>query len=102
MGALIRIEELKKHFPIRKSGIIRETKKMLKAVDGVSFEIGEGETFGLVGESGCGKTTIGKLILKLYEATAGRILFDGKDVTHIKGAPLDEYRRSIQAVFQSP
>jgi oligopeptide/dipeptide ABC transporter ATP-binding protein len=102
MGALIRIEELKKHFPIRKSGIIRETKKMLKAVDGVCFEIGEGETFGLVGESGCGKTTIGKLLLKLYEATAGRILFEGKDVTYIKGSGLDEYRRSIQAVFQSP
>jgi len=102
MGVLLSVEELKKCFPIRKSGIIREKSMELRAVDGVSFEIEEGQTFGLVGESGCGKTTIGKLLLKLYEVTSGKIFFDGKDVTHIKRATLYEYRKNIQAIFQSP
>ncbi len=101
MGALIRLENLRKYFSIE-SGIVRKVKADLKAVDGVSFRIEEGETFGLVGESGCGKTTIGKMLLKLYEPTSGRILFRGKDVTCLRGPALDEYRRSIQAVFQNP
>lgn len=101
MGTLIELKDLKKYFPIE-SGFIRKVYVDLKAVDGVSFAIEEGETFGLVGESGCGKTTIGKLILKLYEPTLGNILFCGEDVTDIQGASLDEYRRNIQAVFQNP
>jgi oligopeptide transport system ATP-binding protein len=101
VGILIQLEDLKKYFSIE-SGFIEKTRVDLKAVDGVSFRIKEGDTFGLVGESGCGKTTIGKVLLKLYEPTAGRILFDGKDVTHITGGPLNEYRKNIQAVFQNP
>lgn len=101
MGILLQVTNLKKYFPIE-SGFFRKMKVDLKAVDDVSFDIKEGETFGLVGESGCGKTTIGKVVLKLYEATAGQILFRGKDVTHLQGTPLDEYRKGIQAVFQNP
>jgi oligopeptide transport system ATP-binding protein len=101
VGALIEIKDLKKYFPIE-SGFIRKNQVDLKAVDGVSFEIEEGDTFGLVGESGCGKTTLGKVLLKLYEPTSGKVLFDGKDVTHLQGEALDEYRKNIQAVFQNP
>jgi oligopeptide/dipeptide ABC transporter ATP-binding protein len=101
VGVLIELKDLKKYFPIE-SGFIRKNHVDLKAVDGVSFEIEEGDTFGLVGESGCGKTTIGKVLLKLYEPTSGKVLFDGKDVTHLQGTALDEYRKNIQAVFQNP
>jgi oligopeptide/dipeptide ABC transporter ATP-binding protein len=101
VGALIQLENLKKYFPIE-SGFIRKSRVDLKAVDGVSFTIEEGETFGLVGESGCGKTTIGKVLLKLYEPTSGKILFREKDVTYLQGDSLDEYRKNIQAVFQNP
>jgi len=101
VGALTEIKDLKKYFPIE-SGFIHKVKVDLKAVDGVSFGIDEGDTFGLVGESGCGKTTIGKVLLRLYEPTSGKVLFDGKDVTHLQGEALDEYRKNIQAVFQNP
>jgi oligopeptide/dipeptide ABC transporter ATP-binding protein len=101
MGTLIQLENLRKYFPIT-SGLVQKARVDLKAVDGVSFTIEEGETFGLVGESGCGKTTIGKILLKLYDPTSGKILFRGKDVTHLRGPALDEYRKNIQAVFQNP
>lgn len=101
MGTLIQLVNLKKYFPIA-SGFIRKKAVELKAVDGVSFAIEEGDTFGLVGESGCGKTTIGKLLLKLYEPTAGQILFQGENITQLRGASLDKYRNDIQAVFQNP
>jgi oligopeptide transport system ATP-binding protein len=101
MGTLIRLDHLKKYFPIV-SGFIRKKVVELKAVDGVSFAIEEGETFGLVGESGCGKTTIGKLLLKLYEPSSGNVLFRGRDITRLSGGSLDEYRNEIQAVFQNP
>jgi len=101
MGTLIQLQHLKKYFPLV-SGFIRKKVVELKAVDGVSFGIEEGETFGLVGESGCGKTTIGKLLLKLYEPSSGNILFHGKDITQLSGGSLEEYRNAIQAVFQNP
>ena len=101
MGTLLQLDKLTKYFPIL-SGFIRKKVVELKAVDGVSFTIEEGETFGLVGESGCGKTTIGKLLLKLYEPTAGKIFFRGGDTTQLRGTYLDEYRNAIQAVFQNP
>ena len=101
VSSLIRLDDLKKYFPIE-SGFIRKSRVDLKAVDGVSFSIEGGDTFGLVGESGCGKTTIGKLLLKLYEPTGGKILFEDRDVTHLGGAALDGYRENIQAVFQNP
>ena len=101
MGALIQLDHLKKYFPIV-SGFIQKTVVDLKAVDGVSFSIEEGETFGLVGESGCGKTTIGKVLLNLYEPTDGKMYFRGQDIKNLGGPAFDEYRRSIQAVFQNP
>jgi oligopeptide transport system ATP-binding protein len=101
VSSLIRLDDLKKYFPIE-SGFIQKSRVDLKAVDGVSFSIEEGDTFGLVGESGCGKTTIGKLLLKLYEPTAGRIFFKDRDVTRLEGTGLDDYRENIQAVFQNP
>lgn len=97
--ALVRVEGLKKYFPV--GGIIF-TKGWVKAVDNVSFEIRKGETLGLVGESGCGKTTTGKLILKLLQPTAGKVYFDGKDITKLKGRALKEFRRQANIVFQDP
>ncbi len=101
MGALIQLDHLKKYFPIV-SGFIQKAVVDLKAVDDVSFSIEEGETFGLVGESGCGKTTIGKVLLNLYEPTDGKMYFRGQDIKNLEGPALDEYHKSIQAVFQNP
>lgn len=93
---LLEVECLKQYFPVN-DGLFRT--KYIKAVDGVSFYINKGETFGLVGESGCGKTTIGRSIMRLYEPTAGKIIYDGADITHGDILP---YRRKMQIVFQDP
>ena len=77
-------------------------KVIIKAVDGVSFQIPEGHTFGLVGESGCGKSTTARMLIKLYTPTDGQILFNEQDITHLRGADLKEYRRNVQMVFQDP
>jgi oligopeptide/dipeptide ABC transporter ATP-binding protein len=92
---------LKKHFPVKK-GLLRSTVGQVYAVDGVSFSIGEGETLGLVGESGCGKSTIARTVLRLIEPTAGSILLDGKDVTHLGKSAMRPYRRQMQMIFQDP
>jgi len=98
---LVEVKNLKMHFPIR-TGFLRRVTGAVKAVDGVSFDIYEGETLGLVGESGCGKSTCGRAVLRLYEPTAGSIIIDGKEIAH---APFDKLRRlrpTMQMVFQDP
>jgi len=98
---LVDIRGLVKHFPI-KGGILQRQVAKVQAVDGVDLVVRRGETVGLVGESGCGKTTVGRLLLRLIEPTAGTIVFDGRDITRIKGKELKPYRRRMQIVFQDP
>jgi len=99
---LVELEDLKVWFPI-KSGIVLDRHiGDIKAVDDVSLAIARGETLGLVGESGCGKSTVGRAILRLYEPTAGRVVFDGQDITHLKETELRPLRRRMQMVFQDP
>ncbi len=98
---LLEVKNLKKHFPINK-GFFGKTKTAVKAVDDISFSIKRGETFGLVGESGCGKSTTGRTLIRLYEATAGEIIFDGVDIAKLKQSELLEYRKRIQMIFQDP
>ncbi len=98
---LLEVNGLKKYFPV-KSGILQKTVGHVKAVDDVSFFIKKGETFGLVGESGCGKSTAGRSIIRLYEPTDGQILFDGEDISYLKEKQLKPFRKDIQMVFQDP
>ena len=99
--ALLRVRDLAKHFPVFR-GVLRRQVGAVKAVDGLSFDIHEAETLGLVGESGCGKSTAGRVIVRLYDATAGAVVFDGEDITNLRGDPLRRLRRRMQMVFQDP
>jgi len=99
---LLELKELRKHFEVRKGIVFESTVAAVKAVDGVSLRVARGETVGLVGESGCGKSTIGRCILKLEEPTAGSVLFDGQDVAHFDRKETAAFRRRIQVVFQDP
>lgn len=98
---LLDVDGLKKHFPIRK-GLLNQTVGHVYAVDGVSFAIREGETLGLVGESGCGKSTVGRCLIRLYDSTDGQILFEGKDVGQLRGEDLTRFRMKVQIIFQDP
>ena len=99
---LIEVENLKVHFPVRKGAIFEKIVGHVKAVDDVSFEIRRGEALGLVGESGCGKTTIGRCLLRLETPTDGRIQFEGHEIDSLSGSAALHYRRQVQAVFQDP
>jgi oligopeptide/dipeptide ABC transporter ATP-binding protein len=98
---LLEVQDLVKHFPVG-GGLLARRRGLVRAVDGVSFQVPAGRTFGLVGESGCGKSTVAMLLLKLLEPTAGRIAFDGRDVAGARGAALRDFRRRVQIVVQDP
>lgn len=100
--ALIRVENLKKHFPITRGIIFQREVGSVKAVDGVNFEIKEGETLGLVGESGCGKSTTGRAILQLHRPTAGKVFYEDTDLTQLSGDEMRLARRNFQMIFQDP
>ena len=101
-NVLLRVEDLKVHFPVTEGVLMRRRVGSVKAVDGVSFELRRGETFGLVGESGCGKSTTALAILRMLEPTAGRIVFDGEDISRVDQRGLRPLRRRMQMVFQDP
>ena len=98
---LLRVERLTKHFPVR-GGLFLRTVGQVHAVDDVSFNVGRGESLGLVGESGCGKSTVGKALLRLYEATSGAVFFEDEDITLVGRKRLRNLRRDIQIIFQDP
>ena len=98
---ILRVQNLKKYFPIRR-GVFRRQVGEVKAVDDISFEVYRGETLGVVGESGCGKTTAGRTIIRLYEPTSGHVYFNGKDLATLSGGELRKMRRKMQMIFQDP
>ncbi len=99
---LVQVRGLKMHFPVTQGVVIKRTVAHVKAVDGVTFSIKRGETLGLVGESGCGKSTTGRAILQLYKPTAGEVLFQGTDLTRLNGEEMRRMRRKVQMIFQDP
>lgn len=102
MAALLEVEGLVKHFPVGQGVLLSRLGKTVKAVDGVSFTVGKGETLGLVGESGCGKSTTGRCVNRLLEPTQGKIRFEGADVRRLRRKELKAYRRDVQFIFQDP
>jgi oligopeptide/dipeptide ABC transporter ATP-binding protein len=100
--ALLQVTGLIKHFPVTRGIIFRRQVGAVQAVDGVTFSVAPGETLGLVGESGCGKTTTGRLLTRLLEPTAGQIIFDGRDISHLSAGKMRPIRRDVQMIFQDP
>jgi peptide/nickel transport system ATP-binding protein/oligopeptide transport system ATP-binding protein len=102
MSALLQVDDLVKHFPLTRGVVFRKQIGAVRAVDGVSFELGKGETMGLVGETGCGKSTVARLMVRLLDPTSGSIKIDGEEIAHAKGDALKRLRRDVQIVFQDP
>jgi len=98
----LKVVDLKKHFILKKSELNMLNKRILKAVDGVSFDVFKGETLGFIGESGSGKTTTAWTIMKLYKPTSGKIYFDGEDITNLSEKEMLPFRKRMQMVFQDP
>jgi peptide/nickel transport system ATP-binding protein/oligopeptide transport system ATP-binding protein len=101
-SALLSVSGLRKHFPVRRGVVLQRKVGSVKAVDGLDFAVRPGETLALVGESGCGKTTTGRLLTRLLEPSDGRIVFDGRDITHLSTGQMRPLRREIQMIFQDP
>ena len=101
-GVLVKVRDLKMHFPITQGIIIQRQVGAIRAVDGITFDIVRGETLGLVGESGCGKSTTGRAMLQLYRPTAGEVYFEEQSLTEMKGESLRKMRRRMQMIFQDP
>jgi peptide/nickel transport system ATP-binding protein len=101
-GVLLSVENLRKYFPVKKGVVFRKEIAQVKAVDDVSFELERGETLGLVGESGCGKSTLARCVIRIYDPTEGRILFRGRDISHLSRKQLRPLRKEFQMVFQDP
>jgi oligopeptide/dipeptide ABC transporter ATP-binding protein len=99
---LLEVSGLRKHFPVTRGAIFKRQVGAVKAVDGIDFAVRAGETLGLVGESGCGKTTTGRMIMRLLEPTDGKIMFEGKDITHVSQGTMRPMRRDMQMIFQDP
>ena len=99
---LLQVENLEKHFPITRGIIFQREIGRVRAVDGVSFEVGRGETLGVVGESGCGKSTMARCVMRLLDPTGGKVVFDGRDITHLGRRDLRPVRRDLMMVFQDP
>jgi len=100
--ALLTVRDLRMHFPVRSRGLLRKVVAQVKAVDGINLEVRPGETLGLVGESGCGKSTAGRSILRLLEPTSGSIVLEGVDITRMSRRALVPIRRTAQMIFQDP
>src|SRR6266550_4818889 len=101
-GELLRVEGLVKHFPVTRGIIFQKEVASVKAVDGVSFTVNKGETLGVVGESGCGKSTMARCIMRLLDPTAGKIVFDGRDISTLSRAEMRPIRRELMMIFQDP
>jgi oligopeptide/dipeptide ABC transporter ATP-binding protein len=100
--ALLTVSGLTKHFPVNRGIIFRRRVGLVRSVDDVSFDVTRGETLGIVGESGCGKTTTARMLTRLIEPTAGQIIFDGRDITHLRTGAMRPLRREVQMIFQDP
>src|SRR5208282_2300504 len=99
---LLEVRDLVKHFPISRGILFQHQIGAVRAVDGINLEVRRGETLGVVGETGCGKSTTARLMMRLLDATAGQVLFDGQDITRVKGTHLKAVRREMQMIFQDP